>query len=157
MNTMMTQKASITAIMNSSVGRLALYNHASVVEPAIKQDFTERTSPFFSIVVGSYGDSQNWTYGQFRELTYTPAGGLYHFTDKKVFIILFSASRDVSMKIGKFINGDQYQTYPLGHFSDANPNDRKDIMLCKFVSGFDVGAVNTYISDGSLIAYYVEI
>ena len=61
------------------------------------------------------------------------------------------------MKIGKFINGDQYQTYPLGHFSDTNPNDRKDTMLCKFVSGFDVGAVNTYISNGSLIAYYVEI
>ena len=87
----------------------------------------------------------------------TQAANLYHFTDKKVFIILFSASRDTSMKICKFINGEQYQTYPLGHFSDSNPNDRKDIILCKFVSGFDVGAINTYISDGSLIAYYVEI
>ena len=157
MNTMMTQHASIRAIMNSSVGRLALYNHASVVEPAIKQDFTDTTCPFLNTLVSTYGGSQNWTFSDFYELTYTPAGDLYHFSDKKLFIIRFNGSPDISMKIGKFINGDQYQTYPYGHFSDSNSNYTKDILLCKFVSGFDVGGVNTYISNGSLTACYVEI
>ena len=158
MNTMMTQQASITAIMNSNVGRLALYNHASVVEPAIKQDFTSSSCPFFNNVVGSYGDTQKWTYDKINEVPYTAAGDLHHFTDKKIFIIFISGSSELSMKIGKFVNGEQYQTYPRGHFNDRmNSNFTKDCMLCKFASGFDAGAVNSYMSGTVLYAWYVEI
>ena len=64
---------------------------------------------------------------------------------------------DVSMKICKFINGDQYQTYPIGHFSNSNSNHEKDCLLCKFVSGLDVGCDLYYIPDDTVYARYVEI
>lgn len=42
-------------------------------------------------------------------------------------------------------------------FDTSNSNFKKDIMLCKFVSGFDVGVVDNYVPDSRVRVNYVEI